>query len=212
MKRDYLGIGLLALALSSQFVSLSLAQGKTPRAVSESAVYDLGKGKKGTKLSHPISVRNKGDAPLIIEGMRFSVPMLRVGVNRVVAPDEEANIVLELDTAELSGQVLDDIVLHTNDPQASQLSIRLQGRVQSPVEVLPRPAIYLSAFRWETGTKTGASAPGFPKPERLCLQAPRTRLQDPGRFLPSVHRHRTNSPGRPGCSRRHPPAGADGHI
>ena len=55
-------------------------------------------------------VRGPADAPLIIEGMRFSVPMLRVGVNRVVAPEEEANIVLELDTAELSGQVLDDVV------------------------------------------------------------------------------------------------------
>jgi len=155
MKRDYLGIGLFALALSFHFVSFSLAQGKSPRAVLESAVYDFGTVKKGAKLSHTIFVRNEGDAPLIIEGMRFSVPMLRVGVNRVVTPEEEANIVLELDTAELSGQVLDDIVLHTNDPQASQLSIRLQGRVQSPVEVLPRPAIYLSAFRWETGTKTG---------------------------------------------------------
>ena len=156
MKRRYLGIGLFALALSSHFVSVSLAQEKTPSAVLESAVYDFGTVKKGAKLSHTISVRNKGDAPLIIEGMRFSVPMLRVGVNRVVAPEEEANIVLELDTAELSGQVLDDIVLQTNDPHASKLSIRLQGRVQSPVEVLPRPAIYLSAFRWETGTKTGA--------------------------------------------------------
>src|SRR5262245_18271496 len=154
MKRDYRGIGLFALALSFHFVSLSLAQGKTPRAVLESAVYDFGTVNKGAKLSRTISVRNDGDAPQIIEGMRFSVPMLRVGVNRVVTPEEEANIVLELDTAELSGQVLDDIVLHTNDPLASQLSIRLQGRVQSPVEVLPRPAIYLSAFSWDSVTRT----------------------------------------------------------
>jgi len=155
MKRDYAGIGLLALVLSFHFASFSLAQGKTPRAVLESAVYDFGTVKKGVKLSHTISVRNKGDVPLIIEGMRFSVPMLRVEVKRVIAPEEEAKIVLELDTAELSGQVRDDVVLHTNDPQASRLSLRIQGRVQGPVEVLPRPAIYLSAFRWETGTKTG---------------------------------------------------------
>lgn len=155
MRRDYPGIGLLALVLLSHFASLSLAQGKAPRAVLESAVYDFGTVKKGMKLSHTISVRNKGDAPLVIEGMRFSVPMLRVEVKRVIEPEEEAKIVLELDTAELSGQVRDDVVLHTNDPQASRLSVRIQGRVHSPVEVLPRPAILLSAFRWETGTKTG---------------------------------------------------------
>src|SRR5438128_12462606 len=126
MKRDYLGIGLFALALLFHFVPLSLAQGKTPRAVLESAVYDFGTVKKGAKLSHTISVRNKSDAPLIIEGMRFSVPMLRVGVNRVVAPDEEDNIGLELNTAELSRNVMDDSVLNTKDTQVSQLSIRLK--------------------------------------------------------------------------------------
>src|SRR5262249_13375849 len=155
MKRNHLGIGLLALVLSSHFASPSLAQGKAPRAALESTVYDFGTVKKGAKLSHTISISNKGDAPLIIEGMRFSIPMLRVGVQRIIAPEEQAKVILELDTTELSGQVMHDVVLHTNDPQAPRLSLRVQGRVQSPVEVLPGPAIYLSAFRWETGTKTG---------------------------------------------------------
>jgi len=146
-------IGLFALFVLFLFVPLSFAQERAPKAALESAVYDFGTVKKGAKLSQTISLRNTGDAPLIIERMTFPLPALTARVKHVVGPGEEASLALQVDTAALSGGVEGDIVVHSNDPQAPRLSLRVQGRVRSPVEVLPRPAIFLSAFRWEAETK-----------------------------------------------------------
>src|SRR3989475_12110820 len=135
------------------FCASVLRPRKVPKASLASAVYDFGTVKKGAKLSQTISLRNTGDAPLIIERMTFSLPALTARVKQVVRPGEEASLALQVDTAALSGDIEGDIVVHTNDPQAPRLSLRVQGRVRSPVEVLPRPAIFLSAFRWEAETK-----------------------------------------------------------
>jgi hypothetical protein len=120
-----------------------------------STVYDFGTVKMGVTLSQTIALRNAGDAPLIIERMSLSLPALTARVKNVVAPGEEASLALQVDTARLSGAVEGDVVLHTNDPRATRLSLRVQGHVRSPVEVLPRRALFLSAFRWEAEAKKG---------------------------------------------------------
>ena len=90
MRRHNLRIGLFALFVLFLFVPLSFAQEKVPKAALESAVYDFGTVKKGAKLSQTISLRNTGDAPLIIERMTFSLPALTARVKHVVGPGEEA--------------------------------------------------------------------------------------------------------------------------
>ena len=148
----FFSIALFTVAWMLLSVPAVLAQDKIPRGVLKATTYDFGTVKKGANLSHTISLRNTGDAPLVIERISSSLAALSVRAKKVIAPGEEATIALELDTAEMSGEVRDDVVIHTNDPQAPPLSFRIQGRVHSPVEVLPRPAIFLSAFRWETQT------------------------------------------------------------
>ena len=155
MTRHRRSIGLFATAFLFLLVPLALAQEKVPRAVLQGTVYDFGTVKIGVTLSQTISLRNAGDAPLIIERMSLPLPALTVRVKNVVAPGEEASITLQVDTARLSGAVEGDVVLHTNDPQAPRLSLRVQGYVRSPVEVLPRRAMFLSAFRWDAEAKKG---------------------------------------------------------
>jgi len=152
MRTQSCRIGLFAAASLLLFVPALLAQEKVPRGVLTAATYDFGTVKQGAKLSHTISLRNIGDAPLVIERISSSLPALSVRVKKVIAPGDEATIALELDTAEMSGEVRDDVAIHTNDAQTPPLSFHIQGRVHSPIDVLPRPAIFLSAFRWETET------------------------------------------------------------
>jgi hypothetical protein len=145
-------LGTIALLL---FAPASIAQEKVPRAVLGDALYDFGTVKQGTTLSHTISLRNAGEAPLVIETIASSLPTLSIRAKRIIAPAEEATITLELDTGGLSGEVRDDVIVHTNDPKAPRLSFRIQGQVHSAFQILPRPMIALSAFRWEAETKAG---------------------------------------------------------
>src|SRR5438445_348315 len=111
MRRHNLRICLFALFVLFLFVPLSFAQEKVPKAALESAVYDFGTVRKGAKLSQTISLRNTGDAPLIIERgaspvfrreigdapliierITFSLPALTARVKRVVGTGEEASL------------------------------------------------------------------------------------------------------------------------
>ena len=67
---------------------------------------------QGAKVQHTIPLRNGGTVDLIVETMSLSLPALTVRAPRVVPPGREANLTLELNTAELSGEVHGDVVLH----------------------------------------------------------------------------------------------------
>jgi hypothetical protein len=134
------------------------ADEQAPRAHLEESRYDFGAVKTGAKVQHTISLRNLGAADLIIQDMRFSVPGLRVQAPRVIPPRGEGALMLELDTSGLRGEVDGQVILGTNDPQAARLELQVRGRVESLVDLFPRPAIFLSAFRWEVEEKEAAIA------------------------------------------------------
>ena len=74
----------------------------------------------------------------------------------MIPPREAAILTLELDTSGFRGDVQARVVLRTNDPHAPSLELHVGGRVESAVELLPRPAIFLSAFRWEAEQRESA--------------------------------------------------------
>src|SRR2546428_505612 len=147
-------MAVFVIALALLFISPALAQPPAPRAVLQETLYDFATVKQGTKVQHTILLRNDGNAELIVKTMSLSLPAVAVRVRRVIPPGDEAALILELDTAGLSGKVEGDVVLHTNDPQADRLRLHIQGLVRSLIETIPR-AVYLSAFRWEVEEKQG---------------------------------------------------------
>ena len=134
-------------------IIIASAQEKVPRAVLQETQYDFGTVTRGVKVQSTIPLRNDGDADLIIREMSLSLPAITVKAKSVIPPGNETKIALELDTAGLTGDVQGDVILLTNDPHTLQLLFHIQGHVQSLVDILPRPAIFLSAFRWEVKDK-----------------------------------------------------------
>jgi hypothetical protein len=148
----------VALALCLALAGPTLAETPVPRAHLAETHVDFGTVKTGAMLQHTILLRNLGSADLVIQDMRFSVPALTIRGPRVIPPGAEAALLLELDTAGLRDEVRAHVVLATNDPHAARLELQVQGRVESLVDLLPRPAIFVSAFRWEVEDKESAIA------------------------------------------------------
>jgi hypothetical protein len=67
-------------------------------------------------------------------------------VKPTIAPGATGEVVLEWNTAELTGVVEAEAVVHTNDPTTPKTILRLTGRVRAPVDLQPFGAIFLSAF------------------------------------------------------------------
>jgi hypothetical protein len=145
-----------ALAMVLLLVGPALAQEQAPRAHLERTLYDFGTVKTGVRVEQKTLLRNLGSATLIIQDMRLSIASLTVHAPREIPPGGAAPLTLELDTAGFRDDVQGSVVLLTNDPQAARLELKVRGRVESLVDLLPRPAIFLSAFRWEVEEKEAA--------------------------------------------------------
>jgi hypothetical protein len=150
------GRAFLPLILLLLLAAPTLAEEQVPRAHLEETLYDFGTVKTGAKVQYTIPLRNLGDENLVIQDMRFSIPALTVRTPRVIPPGGDAVLTLELDTSGFRGDVQARVVLRTNDPHAPTLELQVRGRVESAVELLPRPAIFLSAFRWEVEERESA--------------------------------------------------------
>ncbi|MCM2268815.1 MAG: hypothetical protein NDJ75_01805 [Thermoanaerobaculia bacterium] len=102
-----------------------------------------------------VALRNAGPGEVRITGIELPIDGLKLSAPRVVPPGGEAEFSLELETAPLVGDVAAEIVVLTDDPAAQRLTFELVGRVESAIEIAPRPAIFLSVFRWQLEEKEG---------------------------------------------------------
>lgn len=152
------GRAILSVALLLLFAGTPLAEEQAPRAHLEEGLFDFGTVRTGAKVQHTVPLQNLGSSDLAILDMQFSVPALTVRAPRVVPARGEAPLLLELDTSGFRGEVQAHVVLRTNDPQTPKLELHVRGRVESLVDLLPRPAIFVSAFRWEVEERESAIA------------------------------------------------------
>ena len=102
------------------------------------------------------SISNKGHAELVVQGMTASMAGLVLKVQEQIPAGGQSEISLELDTAALNGPVQASVVIQTNDPVSPEITIDVKGNVESQIEMTPRPAIFVTAFRWQVDEKEGS--------------------------------------------------------
>lgn len=141
MLRIALFLGLLSVCAPAQI-------GSPPPLFPETA-YDFGTVKQGTKIAHGFAIKNSNAVPLIIQGLEFSMPGMTARFAPLIAPGLDRSIAIEWDTSHLAGEIEGQAIVHFGDTSQAPVTLRLKGIVQPPVEILPFPAIFLSAFQGE---------------------------------------------------------------
>ena len=111
--------------------------------------YDFGTVKQGSRLVHRFPVNNRSATPLTIKGVQFSVTGMTARFKPVVAAGREGAITVEWDTSHLSGEMDGQANVLLGEAAGEQRTLLLKAAVQPPLEILPYPAIFLSAFRGE---------------------------------------------------------------
>jgi hypothetical protein len=142
MTRVLIVLGLLSVYLS--------AQGAEPEGVSfPESTYNFGKVKQGSNVAHGFAVKNSTTTPLTIQSVQLSLPGMRARFKPVITPGGEGTITLEWDTSHLSGEMDGEgTVLFGGSPERSK-TLLLKAAIQPPLEILPFPAVFLSAFHGE---------------------------------------------------------------
>jgi len=109
--------------------------------------YDFGTVREGAKLAHSFAVKNNTAEPVSVQRVQLSAPAMNARYRPVILPGSEGVITLEWDTSHLSGEMDESAMVFLADGSHENLSVK--AIVQPPVEILPYPAIFLSAFRGE---------------------------------------------------------------
>jgi len=140
MTRALIFFGLLCLCLAAHAAGVA-------GVTFQETTYDFGVLRQGAKVAHSFAVKNNTAKPVTVQRVQLSVPGMNARFRPVIAPDSDGAITLEWDTSHLSGEMDGSATVFLADGSHENLFVK--ATVQPPVEILPYPAIFLSAFRGE---------------------------------------------------------------
>lgn len=142
MMRVLVILGLLCLYLPAQAAD-------TAGVAFPETTYDFGTVKQGSKVVHRFPVKNSTATPVTITSVQFSIPGMNARFRPAIAPGSEGTIAVEWDTSHLSGEMDGSATVFFGESSSQQQILLLKAVVQAPLEILPYPAIFLSAFHGE---------------------------------------------------------------
>jgi hypothetical protein len=119
--------------------------------IPDSAV-NLGKVRQGEIVEHRFLIRNPGAAPARLRIADLSHPGMKVRMPQELLPGATGWITVTWDTHPVQGEMAAQVLLLLSDSESAVLS--LSAHVIPPIEILPYPAVFISAFRDETVTRT----------------------------------------------------------
>jgi len=126
------GLGLFLLAGPAR--ADEKATEPAPRISVEPASFDFGKALPGKTLEKQFSLRNFGDAPLVIEQVSTTcgcTAALLDDAHKVLKPGESGQLRVRLSTRDYSGKVVRSVLVRSNDPQTKLLEIKVEATVQA---------------------------------------------------------------------------------
>jgi hypothetical protein len=134
-------LGVLCLCASAQIES--------PQTLFPSTTYDFGTVKQGTKIVHGFAIHNRTPVPVTVRGLEFSMPGMTARFGPLIAPGLDRSIAVEWDTSHVAGEIEGQAIVRFGDTSQAPVTLLLKGVVQPPLEILPFPGLFLSAFQGE---------------------------------------------------------------
>jgi hypothetical protein len=105
-----------------------------PKISVEPAAFDFGKALPGKTLEKQFSIRNFGDADLVIEGISTTCGCtagLMDDAHKVLKPGASGQLRVRLETREYSGKLVRSVLVRSNDPETKLLEVKVEVMVQS---------------------------------------------------------------------------------
>src|SRR6266496_6180455 len=151
-------VGMLCLCASAQ--------------IEPETAYDFGTVPQGSKIVHGFAIHNSTPLPVTVQGLEFSMPGMTARFVPLIAPGRDRSIAIEWDTSHVAGEIEGQAIVHFEDTSQAPVTLRLRGVVQPPLEILPFPAIFLSAFQGEDSQRQLRIVNHQAQPTVLSLSQP----------------------------------------
>jgi len=122
-------------------------------AVSPSLDHDFGIVKQGQRLTYTFAIPNMGASSLRIDRIDFSEPGITARFGPDIPPGRQGQVKLEWDTTKANGETEATAVVRFNDPDQPEIPIELKAVVKPPIEFIPYPAVFFTAYQDEAPEK-----------------------------------------------------------
>lgn len=109
----------------------------------ETSHFHFGTVPQGTHVEHRFPLRNAGAQPLRITNVQITPPLQLARMPAAVPAGSNGSLALTLDTSNIHGDYSGELLVGI-DGEASPRAFSLTGHVNPPIEILPRPAVFLS--------------------------------------------------------------------
>ena len=125
--------GLLAALALPQTSGGDDEQAAAPRIRVEPEAFDFGKALPGKTLRKEFTLRNFGDAELVIEGVTTTCGCTAaITAETRLEPGGSTQLQVTLETRSYSGKVERQVLVRSNDPKTPLLSVRVSVTVEKP--------------------------------------------------------------------------------
>lgn len=132
----------------------SLSQSKKPLLQVQETSHDLGIIQKGMEFGYAFLFENKGQENLrLLKAVGKTPGEIQVTLPGIIPAGEEHPVFIAQDSNRIRGAHTLEVLIQTNDPQQPEVLLSLQGYVQWPVEILPRPWALMKAQKGQSGKK-----------------------------------------------------------
>lgn len=104
-----------------------------PKISVEPASFDFGKALPGKTLEKQFSIRNFGDADLVIEAITTTCGCtagLMDDAHKLLKPGTSGQLRVRLETRDYSGKLVRSVLVRSNDPQTKLLEVKVEANVQ----------------------------------------------------------------------------------
>ena len=131
-----------ALAALVALLAVGLGTAASPPGQGDSR-FNFGEVRQGRTVEHEFALRNDGDTPLRISGVRLSPALRLERMPATIPPGGSARLHVSLDTARVSGDYRGVLAVNV-DGSASPREFAIEGRVVPPIEIRPLAAFFVS--------------------------------------------------------------------
>lgn len=115
--------------------------GPYPKAVADHTSHDFGVMMVKQKGSHKFTIRNEGEAPLVLmarkEDATCQCTIGELGTNEAVPPGGSVDVTLSWEIKVLMPQFRQSASIRTNDPQNRIIKFEVTGRVEESLALVP---------------------------------------------------------------------------
>lgn len=125
------GLGLIAALTAPPAVAGDEKRAATPRIRVEPDGFDFGMAQQNKTLRKEFTLRNFGDAELVIEGVSTTCGCTAaITAEKHVEPGGSTQLRVTLETRSYSGKVERQVLVRSNDPETPLLAVKVSATVE----------------------------------------------------------------------------------